>query len=338
VLSEHEILELLGRLKSSNEPAFAAQTEALGQWPVLVASGLCLNLQRVAEAEFARHPERISISAGSHDCDGRDTRALADICADYRLVHHVDIGFDQCSLLVAYDTRCLQVLALLCGDDNLNGFSAASAYDFSLSLVDCIEAGSNPTRHPAGFLALEFEESMRCEAGWCLTISAGGISGSLYLGLVGLPPTAVNSPRIVEDTRRLEISLRPETISRCQRSGELAIVFTARASKPLSCSVAPVVELGGASRLRESMVRQSLRLSMADVYVLALEVLGVGDTLTLQCDACSVAPEVIASGQIELADNASLRCLSIDSLPLRDGELLRRGDQLVFVGGDDGKC
>jgi len=337
VLSEHEILELLGRLKSSSEPASAAQYQSLGQWPVLVASGLCLNLQRVAEAEFARHPERISISAGSTDCDGGDRRALVDICSDYRLVQHVDIGFDQCSLLVAYDTRCLQVLALLCGDDNLNGFSAASAYDFSLSLVDCIEAGISSTRHPTGFLALDFEESMRCEVGWCLTISAGGISGSLYLGLVGTPPASASSQASLQDPMWLEIRLRPATISRCQQSGELAIVFTASATQPLACQT-PAVEPCAESWMRSSMVHQSLRLSMADVYVLALEVLGVGDTLTLQCDARALAPESITSGQLMLADDSTLRCLSIDSLPLRDGELVRQGDQLIFVGRDQTHC
>ena len=71
---------------------------------------------------------------------------------------------------------------------------------------------------------------------------------------------------------------------------------------------------------------------MADVYVLALEALGVGDTLTLQCDARSITESERTDGAVLLEDGAQLPCVSLDYLPLRNGELTRRGEQLIFVG------
>lgn len=324
VLTEHEILELLDRLKSAPGQQQPSHIDPLAHWPVLVSRTLCLNLQRVAAAEFARHPERISITAGPYT-----ERALTELCGDYRLVHHVDTGFSGSSLLVAYDTQCLQVLALLSGNENLNGFSAASAYDFSLALADCVEASEQAQRAASAFLTLDMDGDMRCAAGWCLTISAGGVSGSLHIGLVGAGARQVSSGHQLPACDWIDLTVRPIQVGRGGQSSEMSILL----GEPICVEHGPAVQQAGyaGQSYDQSLVHQSMRLSPDNVYLLAIEAIGIASTLTFRCQiGSSDSLAVRDDGALRLPDGARFKCTSIDQLPLREGELLMSGGQLRF--------
>jgi len=351
VLSEHETRELLEQLKHGVLPGTTADlagVDTIGHWPVLIADGLCLNLQSVAALELNRQPETILV-----DATGLETVRASNLRAEFNRIHYLRDGVDGNALIVGYDRNFSSMLAVLqetdfnSGTDDLavqfkdNSCTAESEFTRAIAAsIDAEQSGSGQQVTPA-VLTSDFGE-LSLGGSWRLQLKFGKLQSELFIGWC---ETSISNsiPYPARMSKTFSICVKAENVRR--ESGSNALIATL--AEPEFIHVEKTETCGSYSMNRSSvnrsfeefdlafcsphrasrgrpaddalLVHKLLQLSVDDLYLLLVEAIGRVAALTFRF-------ELNASNQSldpwDLLQNGGIcRCLYVNELPIRYASL-----------------